>query len=158
VLEVFPDAQLDIIGAGDILQELKSLSYALEIDHAVTFHGHLNQSEFRSILERSCLGVAPFLRTPTSFSTFADPSKIKSYIEAGLPVLMSDVPEIARTLSEKQCGVICEPDESSIAEAIVQILSSREDWMKLAQNVRDFSVHLDWRETLKPLNLILTRI
>jgi len=81
------------------------------------------------------VGVIPYL--PLNLGNyFSSPNKLFEYIQAGLPVVTSDLPFLRKVVLGEQIGLICDPrDPKSIARAVNAI--TREDTLtQLRENVR----------------------
>jgi phosphatidylinositol alpha-1,6-mannosyltransferase len=132
VRKTMPDATLRIVGRGDGLKELQSLSRRLMIDDAVVFAGYLSDTEIKAELERCRL--------------FALPSQKEGfglvYLEAmahGRPCLAARSGGSPEVITE-ETGVLVEyGDVPAIGTAIVEAL--RRDWKAAAiiERARDFS-------------------
>lgn len=153
--KAIPSLQLDVIGDGEIRDTMTQLAHELGVHDAITFHGRLEPEEFRTVLNAATVGLAPFLKNENSFSNFADPSKVKNYLEAGLPVLISSVPEIASKLEESECALICEPDRWGISAGLIEILNDYSRWESMCAQSMDLARTLDWVSVLRPLNDVL---
>lgn len=79
-------------------------------------------------------------------------NKVFEYAAAGLPVLLSDVPE-HRYLNEKyDFGVILEEvTPEKIAEAVVMLCRDRETYDRLAENAKRMSEEMNWEAESKKL-------
>jgi len=75
----------------------------------------------------------------------ASPTKLSEYINAGLPVIGSDVPEIREVLTESKCGLLVDatkPEE--IASAFVRLATDSSLRRTLADNACAAASHLNW--------------
>jgi hypothetical protein len=52
------------------------------------------------------VGVALYDASPLNASFYADPGKVKSYAELGLPIIMSDISDVTRYIKKYKCGEI----------------------------------------------------
>jgi glycosyltransferase involved in cell wall biosynthesis len=59
------------------------------------------------------LGIAPYLKHSSGFTEFADPGKLKRYMAAGLPILLSEVPPNAKDIEQRAGGEIISSEKSS---------------------------------------------
>ena len=50
----------------------------------------------------SSVAVAPYAQTDETFTRYADPGKLKAYLAAGLPIVLTDVPPNARELERRR--------------------------------------------------------
>ena len=145
------DVILDLIGNGSDLDNLKILSSTLGVENQVIFHGELDPIGYMPIIKGAAVACAPYLDDPHSFSVYADPSKIKNYIEGGTPIVLSDVPEIAQKLANTGAALLAKPDSDSFAVAIEELLQNEERWFSAAAAVEEFAQLCDWSSVLQPL-------
>jgi glycosyltransferase involved in cell wall biosynthesis len=120
-----PQASLLVIGDGPYLPRLRAQSIAAGVEKAVEFTGFID--DHRSIESRLCrcaLAVAPYVPDPMSFSRFADPGKVKTYLACGLPVLITDVPAVARLVDQRGAGRIVPYDAAALADAALAYLEA----------------------------------
>ena len=74
---------------------------------------------------------------------FCLPNKFFEYAMAGLPILVSDLPEMRKLVEEYDCGVVCEsltPD--GIVNGLKKLLSK--DLVKLGKNARKMAEDHSW--------------
>jgi glycosyltransferase involved in cell wall biosynthesis len=118
-----PDLQLAIVGDGELLEPLKVKAQTLKLDEHVTFTGFVadNQSMRRYLLEAN-LAVALYEDSPDTYTRYSDPGKPKEYLAAGLPVLISDVPAIAREIDAAGAGLVVDDSAAALATAMVALL------------------------------------
>ncbi len=137
-----------IIGGGDYLSRLQVLSRELGIAGHVEFSGYIkDHREIDKLLVKSALGVALYDRKDgdkISFSYFGNPTKVKVYQSAGLPVLISDVPYNTRELEESGCAKIVSYEPRDIARAVTSLLLHDRILRKYRDNVVAYRVRYDW--------------
>ena len=138
--------QLDIIGGGplsDWLQaqiEIDSLEDCVSLKGFVADHAHL-----ASLLATASMGVAPYAPDSDSFTRFADPGKLKDYLGAGLPILLTDVPPNAAELAQQGGAEIVAHDADAIADAIQSLLEDESEWKKRRLNALRYREQFDWK-------------
>jgi glycosyltransferase involved in cell wall biosynthesis len=86
---------------------------------------------------------------------FALPNKLFEYIQAGIPVVGSDLPEIAHIIRDNQIGEFVDPNNpDSIANAIQHLLNDPEYYTRSKLNTRRAAKIFNWeRESSKLLDL-----
>jgi glycosyltransferase involved in cell wall biosynthesis len=84
------------------------------------------------------------------------PSKLFESIQAGVPVVTNDWPELRRVVEGYRVGVLCESDDpDAIAQAVRSLLDDREGYERMRENARRASHELNWqRESEKLLSAI----
>ncbi len=108
ILKAMPmiqNAVFVIIGDGDILKELKQLTYELKISEKVIFIGAIPGDELQKYTTSADLGVCLLENRGLSYY-YSLPNRIFAFIHAEVPILATDFPEIRRIVGEKQTGVL----------------------------------------------------
>ena len=128
-------ASLDIIGGGPLIAELRQQSSSRDLNDQVKLHGFVNGDEqVAGILSTCNVGLAPFSGEHGDFTWFADPQKIKLYLAAGLHVVTSDVPPIAKSVKEHEAGSLLEVNATNDEWAQhLQELSGNPEQLALTQ-------------------------
>jgi glycosyltransferase involved in cell wall biosynthesis len=144
-----PDLALDIIGTGPLAGSLKAYAEDLSIGDRTTFHGFVPQHrEVERILSLGSVAVAPYKPDPDSFTRFADPGKLKAYLAAGLPIVLTAVPPNARALEMAGAARIVDWSSEAIADAIDALLSSHAAWRRARTSSLAVAADFDWSRIL----------
>lgn len=162
VLRQVPEAKLHIFTSGQATetQALRDLTDKLGIHSRVFFHGLIeNQTELITDLAQFCIGVAPYRSFPDSPRWWADAKRVRLYLAAGLPVVTTKVPPIAKELKEKQSGLVVKDNANQIANAIVSLLKNKSLYRKMKQRAslqaRENSWDKVYSKTLKSMGVAL---
>lgn len=145
IISRVPEARLKIIGSGPEEERLKQKSRKLGVGSQVEFLGFIpDETEVERILVRSAIGIAPYRPEPDGYKRFADPGKVKTYLAAGLPVVITDVPPIARELKAQGAGFsVYGP--ADFAEAVVQLLVDERLLRESRQAATRLAAQYSWR-------------
>src|SRR5450755_4442805 len=73
-------------------------------------------SQLAALIAGSSIALAPYRATADNFTRFADPSKVKGYLAAGLPTLVTDVPPNARELERCGGAKVIDDDPRALAD------------------------------------------
>ena len=151
IIKKIPNFSFEVIGGGDYLPELKKLARELKIDKYVNFYGFIESHEKVEQLLSSCdVAVAIYDKHDEagnlSFTYFADPGKIKSYLAGGLPVLLTDVSHNAKEIEKLGCGKIITADKRSIADAVVSMLKNEKKIARMRENALKYAEKFDWNK------------
>ncbi len=145
ILKHVPQARLVIIGTGEYEQKLIKLVSKLKLQNKVRFTGYIeDHQEVEKILSESILAIAMYKPDAGSFTNWADPAKIKNYLGARLPVVLTNVPPIAQDLLKKQCGIISEYDEYDFATKAINLLKDTKKLQQFSKNAYNYSKQFDW--------------
>ena len=126
-----------IIGDGDIFESLKEKAITKNLTHKVYFLGRKNPKELHKITPLANLGISIEEDLGLNYR-FALPNKIFDYIQANVPILVSDLPEMKSVVLNYKVGeIVTNRDPKKLAHQIENLLK------------KDFSITLQKaKETL----------
>ena len=117
------DISFLIIGGGEEEKPLKRLVNKLQLEKNVKFTGWMwDQGKIHALLLHGAFAVAtydPRGAQEDNFTYYADPTKIKTYLSCGLPVIMTDVSYNAKALQKDGCAQVVSYNASAIAKAMM---------------------------------------
>jgi glycosyltransferase involved in cell wall biosynthesis len=115
-------AVLIIAGTGDIERRLKGLVAELGFDNKVKFTGRLSFEELWQYTRNADLGISLEEDLGLNYR-YALPNKLFDYIQARLPVVVSDLPEMKRIVNNYKIGeVLSQRLPEKLAEIITRML------------------------------------
>ena len=118
-----PQVSALIIGDGPLMDAMRLLADEAGLNGAVEFTGLITErQDWEQRLAGCLLGVARYEPDPASLTYYADPTKPKDYLGLGLPVLITDVPEIAGRIEDAGAGTIVEYEQESLVRGIERYL------------------------------------
>ncbi|MBJ7518239.1 MAG: glycosyltransferase [Solirubrobacteraceae bacterium] len=143
------EVHADIAGRGPLEDELRTQVASAGLAETVTFHGFIAEHQrLERLLADASVALAPYSTRMESFTRFADPSKLKSYLGAGLPILLTDVPPNAMELEQRAGAEVVADDPASFADAIARLLDAREEWQRRRLAALDYAQGFDWNTVL----------
>jgi len=130
-------------GRGDVLPKLRKLIEESALHDRVRLTGKVPYEVLRSYTSLADLGVT--LDKPTNINyRLSLPNKIFDYIQSGVPVVASDLPEVAKILRDYRVGVVASGFEPKyLAETIKSALASP-DYSSWKQNTSVAANELCW--------------
>jgi len=155
-MEFLPSYEFWIFGGGDLDQTLRAYRESLAWKDRIIFHGRLPFDQLFEWTSQARLGFSLEEDLGANYH-FASPNKVFDYIQASVPVLVSDLPEMRRTVEEFGVGEILEEAErnpKALAERIILILSNKESYSSYVQNCRLASKELNWEKEQEKLLFI----
>jgi glycosyltransferase involved in cell wall biosynthesis len=119
-------ARLLIIGGGPLQDKLVAQTKKLSLEKYITFTGFIEKhNEVDILMSKAAIGLAPFEEDKESIEYYSDVGKPKAYLAAGLPVIITRVPEIATEIEKHGAGIIVQYSDTSIAHAVILLLSDK---------------------------------
>jgi glycosyltransferase involved in cell wall biosynthesis len=140
------DMVLLVVGGSFGIEPLQPLVDRLQRSGRLLFLPYLRRDEVAALVKGADVGLSLVLPVDVTHR-LASPTKLFEYIEAGLPVIGSDVPEIHDVLTDWKCGLLVDstrPDE--IASALVRLATDSSLRKTLAKNARIAATSLGWSE------------
>ncbi len=132
---------LVIVGYGHHIPSLKDMVSRQGLADRVKFFGPIPNKELIDYTASADIGLCNIVSSSHSYHTSV-PNKLFEYLAAGIPVIGSLGPEIARIVLETGAGEVCEAtDPEQIASAVEKILSAPEPYREAA---RAASEHHRW--------------
>lgn len=130
VLRSMPDAQLWIVGGGDLRPHLEDAARKQDLGNSVRFFGQVPDSEKERLLSQCrCLAL------PSKGEGFG-----LVYLEAmrvGRPCLISNIDAGREVVNPPEAGLAINPDDpQEIAQAITRLLSPGTEWDQWSQRAR----------------------
>lgn len=157
VIKKVPDTHLIIAGGGEYMHELQEKVGALSLEKYVTFTGWIKErKKIDEMMSESAIAVAtykPEKKQLYNFTYYADPTKLKDYLSAGLPVILTDISYNAREIAEKRCGVLVQYDRSDIAKALLRLLANEKKLLEYRENALVYAKQFDWNNIFKNVTI-----
>ena len=155
----FPDSRLRLIGDGIDRKELERRVDELGIGSRVEFCGMVtDRKRVVELLRDGSVGLAPYRTASNNFSHFADPTKFKDYLMAGLPIIFTRVSVFAEKLIDTRSGILVLDNYRSIADAMLLLTMFPEYRLKCAVNGRSLAIEAQWRNIFgEAFNDLLSR-
>ncbi len=124
-MQFIHDTKLLIAGMGDIEDVLKNITYKLGLENKVSFLGRVPHQNLHDITSKATIGVSLEEDMGLNYR-FALPNKLFDYIQAGLPVLVSNLPEMKRIVEKFNIGTTISSDCNAyaLAEKLNDILDN----------------------------------
>lgn len=153
IVKIIPDFKFKIIGGGAYQGNLEKLAKSLKVLKYCFFLGKIQEnSDVEKEIAKSAGAIAPYLKLPDSYTYYADPGKLKTYLACGVPVLLTDLPWDAGEIEDRKCGLIISDDGSDFVEKLVQILkpSINDEFRK---NALKYSKRFDYEKIFSNLEI-----
>lgn len=146
-----------IIGNGDVLPQLKKMTEEKKLYQRIQFIGRLPYNELKKYTSVADLGVTLDKDTNLNYR-YSLPNKIFDYIQAGVPILSSKLPELERIIQTYQVGeLVDDVTPEAIALKIQNMASNRTKLAWYAHQCQKAARELNWdKEKSALLDIYLT--
>jgi glycosyltransferase involved in cell wall biosynthesis len=155
-MEYLPEMGLWIAGSGDEEQSLRSQVAAMKLNN-VKFLGRIPLEELRHFTCQADAGISLEEDMGLSYR-YALPNKLFDYIQARIPVVVSNLPEMTRIVRAYGIGLVAEShDPAELAVVIRRALTDRElrgEWMI---NLEKAANELNWENEEKTVERIFAK-
>lgn len=133
-----------IAGDGDIFDKLKEKAKKPGLNEKIIFLGRLPLSELHQYTIQSDLGMSLEENLGLNYY-FALPNKLFDYIQAGVPVIVSDFPEMAKIVRDYNIGfAVSERNPEKLAAILSEMLTNEELRNIWKHNLEKASEELCW--------------
>ena len=140
-----PKVRVIFAGDGELKKEMVSRSEELDVSQHVHFTGFIDSGEeVYRILTSCALALATYPGVGDTYKLYSDPGKVKIYLACGLPVLITDVPPIAKTINERGAGKVIEHNPSFLAKTVLNIFSNFEMYKQMREQAISLAAEFDW--------------
>ncbi|MPT17400.1 MAG: glycosyltransferase [Pseudomonas sp.] len=139
-----PDAYFVFIGGGRLDGVLRAIVQEAGVADRVRFISTVALADLPAYTASADIGVQPIENTCFNHFT-TDSNKLFEYVQAGLSVVASDLPEIRRVVQEHDLGVLVKPgDSAALAGAIGKLVDDGPLRLHYTENARKASSRLSW--------------
>lgn len=135
-----------IVGDGDVLDKINKKVVDLELKDKVIFYGKVAPKELKKITPNAVLGISIEEDLGLNYR-YALPNKIFDYIQAGIPIVTSDLPEMKKIVLGYGVGEIVEIREPKEMAYLIQKMSDR----NYKEQIEKAKKVLVWKEDEKVL-------
>jgi len=154
MMKYLPCYYLLIVGSGDL--EVKLRRYVIDNDllNSVEFRGRVPYEQLHSLTSKSWLGLSLEEDICLSYR-YALPNKLFDYVQALIPVMVSNLPEMSKIVKEFGIGIVANSrNPQELADQVTNFFEDRTGRAKIIRNLRNSSQILVWdKEEPKLLEL-----
>lgn len=156
-MQYLEGAELWLAGDGDRTSQLKELVAELKLDDKVKFLGRLPLQQLHEVTRQADLGISLEEDLGLNYR-FALPNKLFDYIQSGVPVLVSNLPEMRHIVEHYQIGAIAETHQrKELAELMKDGIFDQEKRLIWKQNLQKAAKELCWEKEEQVLKQIYSK-
>lgn len=149
-MQYVDNAQLLILGGGDVVNRLKEMAHNLNLSDRVVFMPRKPYNEMMAYTRLAEIGLTLDKDTNINYR-FSLPNKLFDYIHAGTPVLASPLTEIKKIIQTYQVGCLTESHDPLHIASVINTMLSGNYKQKLSDNLMRAADELNWENEEKKL-------
>ena len=150
-------AILLIVGGGDVIGHLKEIDREKSLEEKVIFKERQTYDKLMQFTALADLGLTLDKDTNLNYR-YSLPNKLFDYIQAGIPVLASRLPELEKIITTYDIGdFIPDHNPKHIAQNITEILSNQSLMAKWKKNLNFAASQLNWEKEEKTLQSVYSK-
>lgn len=134
---------LVILGGGEHLEHYRTETGKLGITERVIFAGKISQNELPDYTSGAFAGLSIIDNTSIN-NYYALPNKLFEYIMAGLPVIVSDLPQMKKIVELYGTGAVVQSGNADELLRVIDEWKNPEVYVKLKENCESASQELNW--------------
>jgi len=153
-MKMVEGANLIIAGDGDERPDIENLVKQEGLGEKVIFMGRLPFEELIKLTPLASIGLSIEEDKGLNYH-YALPNKLFDYIASLVPVVVSDLPEMARIVHKYNIGVVTSSlQPEKLAGIFQEMLNNRDKRKKWIRNLRQAALELTWENEEKKLKKI----
>lgn len=143
-LQKYDETSLRVIGEGYGLGYYKKMAKDMDISEKVTFYGRVEN--LSTLFDNTDIGMALYENVPGNLSIYCEPSKIKTYLSFGLPVITTKTTYFAEELQKAKAGAVVEETTNSLHKAIKLVKTNYMEYLKGVKKLQEKYTYEKWYE------------
>jgi glycosyltransferase involved in cell wall biosynthesis len=138
------DFVLLMLGTGEHLEYYTALVASKDLQKKVVFGGRVPQSELLHLIPNAFSGLA-MIENISFNNYYALPNKMFEYIMCGVPVIVSNLPQMKKIVDRYAVGeCLDENDAEGLAKTILEWQRNQIHYLSLKENCRNAAKELNW--------------
>ncbi len=149
---------LYIIGTGGVIDTLKKRALENDLKNKVIFVGRIPYLEMMQYTLNADVGVTLDKDTNINYR-FSLPNKIFDYMKAGIPVLASNLKEVANIINRYDVGlVIPNHKPQTILDGLIELTKDKAQQLRFGKNGQSAIETLNWETEVTPIKEIYKKL
>lgn len=145
-MQYIDNAILLIIGGGDVVDKLKEMIITLKLQKRVIFKPRMPYSEMMEYTRMADIGLTLDKNTNINYQ-FSLPNKLFDYIQAQIPILCTELIEVAGIVRKYNLGRITENiDPQYMAEILKEMLNNENQYLDWKKNLAQAAEIFCWEK------------
>ncbi len=149
---------LYIIGGGDIFESLKELVLILNLEKKVFIKDKMPYNALLEYTKIADLGLSLDKGTNLNYE-YSLPNKVFDYIQAQIPLLVSNRKEVARLITQNDIGMVVTSENPEIIAAnVMEALTNTQRYARWKENLIEAAKNYHWEKEQKVLKEVYTHL
>ena len=150
MMQFLENMVLYIIGSGDVFDKLKELVQTFHLEEKVFLKDKMPYEELMEYTKIADLGLSLDKGTNLNYE-YSLPNKVFDYIQAEIPLMVSNRKEIANLVLENNIGIVVKNlDPKSLAGEVKRVLFDQDLLLLWRENLKKAQMKYNWeKESLK---------
>ena len=154
------DYHLILLGFGspEFTTILKNIAKKNNVESQLDFYGPVAANEVSRYLSGADICVSPIQNVALN-NYYSCPNKVFEYIQARVPLALSNFPELQRIINEEKIGVTFNPEKpENIANSLVEFLNSKKAYQDAKVNLEKSAQKYNWENEQEKLFKLYDKI
>lgn len=134
------DAELNIVGEGNLLNQLQSLAAELSVSESVRFHGLIEYENLPLIYQQNHIFIMSSEHEGMS-------NAMLEAMASGLPIVTTPCEGVEELIDPHNGTVVYNDSAEAIAEAVCQLLQQQEHYKAMCLAARQKAMNFSWAST-----------
>jgi glycosyltransferase involved in cell wall biosynthesis len=157
IVERLPMCGLVLLGGGEHVDVYKKMAESMQITDRVWFPGKIPQDQLLRYTAAADFGLS-LIDDVSLNNQLALPNKLFEYIMAGIPVLVSDCPQMVHIIQQYQVGAVIKGNDPEIAVNVIKHwIENPRVYQELKNNCLKASKTLNWEVEFKTIERFFTQ-
>ncbi len=152
-LQFLENYSLVLMGFGReaYLEDLKNVARKAGVENRLYFFGPVPHEEVPVYVAGADVGAAPILNASLSYY-LCSPNKLFEFIQAGIPAVGSNFPELSSVIEGNKIGYTFDPeDPKDIAKAVEKIFADPKKYQQMKKNTQEVAKIYNWEKEQEKL-------
>lgn len=138
-----PAAML-IVGYGEHVAVLQSLTRSMNLEDRVIFCGRVESDELHALTSACDVGIIPYVAVD-EMHRYCSPNKLFEFVAAGLPIIATNLPYLRDVIGGYDIGWLCDTsDPRTLARCMKDALSNAQIRDRFKANLGKAQKELNW--------------